>query len=170
MSPDGWIRYYYERRDSAGAAAFNIADAAGWVLAPKCAKCDGRKRYQNETLEWICARKRCITNGERTRWPLEPALVARGIVQTSMRKDHGEGRMGKYLDLGRELQRFLLEYGTVGRIYVAAALGHSRVTIAEQGPRAWPADMFPWSEWHVRSAIREGREAWMKHLVRVHLA
>lgn len=170
MSPDGWVRYYYERRDSAGAAAFNIADASGWKLAPACAKCGGRKKLQSSTLEWICGKKRCITNGQRTLWPLEPALIARGIVQTSMKRDHEVRKMGKFLDVGRELARFLREHGTTGRIYVAAALGHSRVTIAEVGPRAWPADMFPWSEWQVRCAIREGREAWSGHLRRIGLA
>lgn len=170
MSPDAWVRYYYSRRDDAGAAAFNLVESQGSVFAPACDKCGGRKRERTPTLEWVCARKRCQTEGQRTRWPYRPAFVLRGIVQTSMKTDHGERRMSRYLDVARELARFLETEGTVGRIYVAAALGHSREAIAEAGPRAWPGDAFPWSVWHVRQAIREGREKWTARLRRIHLA
>jgi hypothetical protein len=170
MSPDGWVRYYYERRDSAGAAAFNLVESEGAILAHACGKCGGRRPRKTRTLEWVCARKRCQTEGQPTPWPFQPAYVLRGVVQSSLDTEHGLTKMARYLDVARELARFLDEQGTVGRIYVAAALGHGRQAIAELGPRAWPGDAFPWSEWHVREAIREGRTAWIEKLKRVRLA
>jgi len=163
-TPDGWIRYYYEKRDNAGASAFNLVDSTGRVFAGACDKC-GKRRKQTPTLEWECANFKC-----KAPWPYKPAYVLRGVVQTSLKPDHGEARLSRYLDVARELGRFLEEQGTAGRIYVAAALGHSRMEILERGPRAWPGDAFPWTEWNVRKAIREGREAWETKLRRIQLA
>lgn len=165
MSPDGWVRFYYERRDNSSAASFNMVDSTGRVFAASCDKCGRRRRKQTPTLEFVCANFKC-----KAPWPFKPAFVLRGVVQTSVKTDHGENRMSRYLDVARELARFLTENGTVGRIYVAAALGYGRDAILKMGPNAWPGDEFPWTEWNVRKAIREGREAWATKLRRIYLA
>lgn len=170
MTPDGWIRFYYSRQNDAGAAGFNLVESEGRVFAGRCEKCNKRRRKQTPTLEWVCANHRCRTNGAATPWPYKAAFVLRGVVQTSSKPDHGERRLYRYLDVARELARFLEAEGTRGRIYVAAALGMSRRDIATQGPNAWPGDEFPWSEWNVRKAIQEGREKWTERLRRIRLA
>ena len=170
VTPDAYIRLYYSRRDDVGAASFNFVQSEGYVFAGACEKCNKRRRKQTPTLEWVCANRRCQTNGAATPWPFKPAFIPRGVVQSSPRPGHGELRMYPYLGVARELACFLDDEGTRGHIYVAAALGMGRREIAEQGSSIWPGDKFPWSEWNVREAIREGREKWTERLKRIRLA
>lgn len=163
MSPEGYIRLYFERRDNHGASSVTLVDSTGRTFAKKCAKCGKKKRSFNSAGDPVCASQSCRTDDAPTPWPYVDAFLLRGVVQSSMRHDHFERKIGSFMDIARELHRFVEEWGPRAKVFIAHAHFYSRKAIVDAAP--WPD--FKYTDWNVRQTIKDARAEWAKRLNRI---
>lgn len=174
MTPDGWIKWYYERRD-AGAPAMNIVDSEGRVYRAKCLKCPSTIRHPTREGGYACGRCGAA-------WPYDDVFLLKGQITKSAKvrgkrvssvpqraADESERRYATLVQVGTVLHRLLSNRNTAVamRLYVLNAMGMSVAEIARTAPER--LKISPVSETTLKRTIRATRETWAAALDRVGL-
>ncbi len=135
MTPAGWIRYYYDRKESIGAPALNIIDSEGRIYDSRCSKCKGKARHQKDEGYWVCGH--C---GEV--WEFHDVVIFKGKRAKTPPRPHGFDRqLGRMFDIGRLISRFLADpdYRWDARLYIGqVACGYSQRELAKQAHIFFP--------------------------------
>lgn len=168
MTPDNYIRWYYERRD-AGAPALNIVDSEGRVYRQGCSKCPSTIRHPTRDGGFACGR--CGAP-----WPYDDVFLLKGEVTKAAhvrgrrvyavpqrRADESERRLSTLVQVGTLLHRMLSEAETAisMRIYVLSVMGMTVAEITRTAPeRLKLPKSFPVSESSIKRIIRSTRDRW----------
>ena len=159
MTPDGWIRFYYDQRDSFGAPALNYIDTVGRVYAKRCSArgCRARIRHCTSTHEWVCGK--CGAP-----WKYWNRALSKGEIQKSLRPFGFDQPLARYFDVARLLHVFLIERQWNARLYVLHAMGESNADLATNFPTRFPDAPGPWSKESVRTRVNAARQEWVERL------
>ena len=165
---DYWIRWYFAKREEAGAPAIDLVASRGWIYKPVCGAelahgkvCDSKVRHSTKHGFYVCG-----VCGNL--WRFEEAFSLVGEVQTSPRADHFEESISTLVDVGRLYSLFVDDprWRWKARLYVANVLGWSRADLLAEGPAAFAeaGAAIRWTPWGVRTAIHEARQEWARRL------
>jgi len=164
VSPDGWVRWYYDTRDSFGAPALNYIDTVGRVYAKRCsakkqngAKCNARIRHCTSTHEWVCGK--CGAS-----WKYWMRALSKGEIQKSLRPFGFDQPLARYFDVARLLHDFLREGGWNAKLYVVNAMGEPAAELAQRFPERFPDAPGPWRKTDVLDRVRTARAEWIERL------
>jgi len=157
LTADGWIRFYYDQRESFGAPALNYIDTVGRVYAKRCSKCHARIRHCTSNHEWVCGK--CGAP-----WKFWMRALSKGEIQKSMRPFGFDESNARYFDIARLLHVFLTEGGWNAKLYVVNAMGEPMASLAEKFPLRFPEAPGPWSVGSVHARIRTARTEWAERL------
>lgn len=165
MTPTGWLRWYYAKRDSFGPPALDLVDSTGRLYRKTCSKCRSKVRHFKASENcWVCGR--CGTP-----WPYVDRYMLKGAVDSSPRSRYFDERHSRYFDIGKALARLL--NGPEGwnmMLYVANALGHSERNLERHFWNAYPDAPGPLSRSEINRRIRAAKSRWAEELERMGLA
>jgi len=170
MTPDGFIRWYYEESEK-GAPGLDPVDSMGRVYAERCPECPSRRKHPTRTGGYACGS--CGAD-----WPYEDRFILKGVVSTQVRvrgnrvtnipspsAGGSERRISRRVDVGVLLASLLSDpqWKRAARYYVSNALGYSVRQLAEECHFHWPG--FPAvSRSSVGRMIVMARAEWTRRL------
>jgi hypothetical protein len=172
-TPDGWIRWYYTKREDIGAPGLDLVKARGFIYATRCEStstasrrargehgpCTSEIRNPTKAGGYVCGR--CGAP-----WRHWERHQLRGEVQESKRGDGFELAHARWLDIGVLLDRLLNDpkWRWESRLLIANANGHSLNWLVQYGPTEFPEAPFQWKRWKVAEVIQAGRTEWVRRL------
>ncbi len=174
MTSDGWIRWYYQTRDSFGAPALDFVDSTGRMFVKKCEHtlegrsgevCGSKVRNMKPDGNWICGNFKCAKP-----WAYEDVYIFKGEVQKSVRVHTFDTTNARYFDVAHQLYGFMTDdqWRWGAKLYVAHALGWSERRLAVEFPLAFPdAPVIRKSQVHNR--IVQARLEWEIRLHAAHI-
>lgn len=161
MTADQLILWYYSTNEAFGAPAMNFIDSTGRIYDTACCFCEHKVRQTITDGTWVCANHHC---GKP--WHFIDAYIFKGEVQQPPNSDTFADRLSNWLDIGTVLYKYLNEYGTCARVYVAYARGFQIAEIsAAHSPGLWLTE--PGCGWSPRTVYRrkeEGRAEWIRRI------
>lgn len=165
-TPDGLIRWYYEKRKEHSARGLDLVKSRGRVYYKRCGAMvlrDGRKVACTSELIHINRHGERVCGRCGSTWRHRERFQLRGEVQESLRGDGFELSMSRWIDVGTLLDRFLGDavWHWESRLYTANALGRSRKELTVHPPSGFG----PASYHRVRTFIEAGRAEWTRRLV-----
>jgi len=162
VTPEGWIRWYYDTRESFGAPALNYVDSTGRIYAKECGSktrgktCRSKHRHCKNDGVWVCGRCGSV-------WKFWDRYLLKGEVSISLRPKGFDDQNARYFDVGRLLSRFYADHGHDARVFAIHAMGASEREIAERFADPHDQDR-PWSRSTVHRVLADARREWVEKL------